>query len=221
MAVPGRTGRPTIALVALGIAIVVSGALAACAGTPSSPGTSGSAAPVPVDATAARAAIEAAKLDDSASLEAVARFRFTKPGADAARQVLAAGGQVDALWAAIWVYASAAADPAPLKPYLTNGEPSLRVMAAAALVASGDRDGFPVLRDSVADDTALVGSDPPATISGFAVSTLFEYVQGAGAPTPPEDAAQLGAAFAAWPPWLDAHLSAMTYDKTSGTWSAP
>ena len=216
MAAP-RPGRPTLLSVALGLAMAVS-MLAACS-TQQTPESTGTAPPV--DASSARRLIEAADLARPETIDALGAVRFTRAGGEAARAVLSAGGSTDVLWAAVWVYASAAGDPATLKPILQNGDPSLRVMAAAAVIASGDRDGFTVLRDALGDDSSLAGSHPPLTISGFAVATLFQYAGGTGAPTETDDASQLAGVVDAWRGWLQSHAATLVFDQGNGTWSAP
>ena len=58
-----------------------------------------------------QALIETADLTDGSSLDNIGTLRFTQAGADAARAVLQAGGSSDALWAALWGYASAGTVP--------------------------------------------------------------------------------------------------------------
>ena len=124
----------------------------------------------------ALAAIRAANLDSESSVEALRMVRFTEAGTRAAREFLASGGgDDDPLWAAAWLYASAATDTAPLVPLLDNRDASIRVMAAAALAALEHEGGIAVLRKERGNTEPLRGSEPPITIAACSELTLERY----------------------------------------------
>ncbi len=100
------------------------------------PPTSDSSSSDP-DVAAARAAIDAANLDDPASLSAVDAVRFTDAGAVAAANAIQDGASGDALWAATLVYGTVGSDPAVLQPLLGNDDPTIRALAAATVLSLG------------------------------------------------------------------------------------
>ena len=130
------------------------------------------AAAAPGSADQATAAIRAADLDSEATLEALRVVRFTEAGTRAARDFLASGGEGDPLWAATWLYASAASDTAPLVPLLESRDASVRVMAAAALAALEHPGGIAALRAERRNQAPLRGSEPPITVAAFAELSL-------------------------------------------------
>ena len=132
-------------------------------------------AAVPGGADRAMAAIRAADLDSEATLEALRVVRFTEAGTRAARDFLASGGEGDPLWAATWIYASAAADTAPLVPLLDSRDASVRVMAAAALAALEHPGGIEVLKAERRNPAPLRGSEPPITIAALSELSLERY----------------------------------------------
>ena len=170
---------------------------------------------------AAREQIEAADLGNEQTIDALEGIRFTPAGEEAARAVLTSSASGDVLWAATWVYASSATDPAPLAPFLQNADASIRAMAAATLVARGDQSGFDALAGLLAEAGNLRGSSPPISIGGFAAFTLSRSVQAADAPLPPATAADLAAVEEEWSAWLQAHGDALVFDAESGTWTQP
>jgi hypothetical protein len=160
------------------------------------------------DVGTARSKIEAADLSNEATIDALAGIRFTPAGKQAARDVLAAGASGDVLWAATWVYASSAQDPAPLLPLLQNTDPTIRALSAAALVALGERAGFAALRASVPSVDPLRGSLPAMTVGDFAVATLTRYVETTEVP-------------ADWDTWLGQHAEQLQFDPSHGVWKLP
>jgi hypothetical protein len=136
---------------------------------------SAAAAPAAGGAGQPLAAIRAADLDSEATLSALRLARFTEAGTRAARDFLTSGGDGDPLWAAAWLYASAATDTAPLVPLLDNRDASVRVMAAAALAALEHEGGIAVLRKERGNTATLRGSEPPITIAAFSELTLERY----------------------------------------------
>ena len=187
------------------------------------PSADQTARPSAADVAAARQKIASADLGNPDTIDKLEGVRFTPAGEQAAREVLAsasASGR-DALWAATWVYASSATEPAPLRPLLENGDASIRTMAAAALVALGDRSGFGALEASLSDADQLRGSHPPISIGGFTLYTLSRYVQAADAPEPPQSEQELADVQARWADWLQRHGNDLQFDAQSGTWNAP
>ena len=179
------------------------------------------AMPSDADVTAARQKIESADLGSPKTIDELEGVRFTAAGEQAARDVLASASGRDALWAATWVYASSATEPAPLRPLLENGDASIRTMAAAALVALGDRSGFGALEASLSDADQLRGSHPPISVGGFTLDTLSRYVHAADAPEPPQSGQELANVQARWADWLQRHGNDLQFDAPSGTWNAP
>ena len=93
---------------------------------------------------------------------------------DGAQLYWESGGEGDPLWAATWIYASAA-DPAPLVPLLDSRDASVRVMAAAALAALEHPGGIEVLKAERRNPAPLRGSEPPITIAAFSELSLERY----------------------------------------------
>jgi hypothetical protein len=171
------------------------------------------------DASECRHRIDATNLADAATIQAVDACRYTAAGEQAAREALAAGGSPDQLWAALWVYSTSANDPTPLVPFATNSDPSVRAMAAATLVAFGDRSGFGALEQLLDEPAQLRGSLPPIGVSTFSMNTLARYVVADGAPTvAPADTAALAGA---WRTWLTTNGAALTYSVADVTWTLP
>ena len=171
----------------------------------------------PAVVTAALAAINAARLDDPASIAAVDALRFQDGAADAAAQALAGGAQGDARWAAAWVYASSGVDAAPLRALLPDPDPSIRAIAAAALVAWGDESGIPVLVGLAGADEVLRGSIPPLPVSAYAAGMLGRFINGpaiAPGTTPSE-------ALRSWGTWTSQHAADLRFDAALGTWAVP
>ena len=212
------------ALVAAGVFVLC--LLVGCQPTPPVPATATPASavvePSPLaDASDCRARIEAIKLDDVNAIDDVDECRFIDGGAQAASDVLAAGGSRDQLWAAVWVYGSSGTDPAPLRPMLSNADASIRVMAAAALVRLGDSTGLAELETALADPDYVVGSYPPLTVAAFAELTLSRYVSGVDAPNGPSATSDTGALVSAWQAWLADHRACLVFDASKGEWAAP
>ena len=174
--------------------------------------------PAPVDC---RKRIEAANLVEPETLDSIAACRFTVEGFHAARDVLAAGGSDDVIWAAIWVYAPGAWDPAPLRPILERDDPTLRVLAAAGLVALGDETGFDVLAAQTTNRDHLSGSEPPIPIREFVVGTLYRYVGAEGAPGRWTTYEEYLTVDKRWTDWLKANDWKLTFDAETGQWIVP
>jgi hypothetical protein len=187
-------------------------------GSPAATGSIPAASVNPVELEAASAVVKSANLADADSIAAVEGIRFTPSGTDAARTILESNPTGDLLWAATWVYASSGTDPKVLTPLLGNPDPSIRVMAAAALVAAGDRSGYAILSASLADTGTFRGSRPIISIAGFAASTLSSYVEAGDAPARPADEADVAAVVPLWTTWLSAHEKSLQFDRASGTW---
>jgi hypothetical protein len=185
------------------------------------PAPSETASPTPSAVASAVAAIEGADLSNDDSLDALDRIRLTPEGRDAARAILERGpGNASQAWAAIVVYAATGNDPAPLRPFAADANPSVAVLAAATLVAFGDAAGFATLEKALSSEQVLAGSHPPRMIGDFALSTLERYVQGANVPTVgPESTVE--DYLADWTAWLDGHAAGLAFNSSTGTWAAP
>ena len=177
------------------------------------------ALPDATEVAAARQLIETANLANDDTINALEGVRFTPAGEVAARAILASTADGDVLWAATWVYASSATDPGPLVPLLANADASIRVMAAATLIALGDRAGFAVLATSLPDTGQLRGSVPPMGIGSFALFTLSRYLDAPDIPAPPASEEEIPAAAAAWASWLGGHADDLRFDAPSRTWT--
>ena len=171
------------------------------------------------EVVAAASAIDAAKTGDPVSMGTLQSLRFTDTGTQAARQRIEAGATGDALWAATWLYATAGTDPAPLVPLLTNEDSTIRVMAAAALMALGSEDGFDVLVDAISSDDQLRGSEPPTTVARFAARTLDRYTD-AGLSGPAGTPAEKAESARRWSAWLEASHSSLRFDAETGMWAS-
>ena len=220
-------GRAAIGLVAI-IATVVFGCATSSnqSATPSGsttpadspsfdPGPGPSREPGPSNC---RERIEAADLLDPEAMDSIAACRFTVEGFHESRDVLAAGGSDDVMWAAIWLYAPGASDPAPLRPILDREDPTLRVLAAAGLVALGDASGFNVLAASATNTENFSGSHPPISIREFVVGTFFRYVAADGAPGRWTTYEEYLSIDKRWGEWVTAHAGDMTFDSDTGQW---
>ena len=203
-----------------GTAVATAGAAAgpSAAASAGEPGSAPSLPPAdPAAVATVRTLIDAARLDDPVTLDAVGAARFDEGAPEAAAQALADGVAGDTRWAAVWIYASSGVDPAVLRPVLEDLDPSLRALAAAALTAWGDSAGIPVLADLVGLPDRLEGSYPPTSVGDFAAGTLARFVSGPS--LDPGATSEVHAA--AWGSWLTQHDPAtLVYDTEAGTWSA-
>jgi hypothetical protein len=170
-----------------------------------------------VDASDCRRLFQEVDLEKDATVGAVGECRWVELGVEVARDVLAAGGSRDQMWAAVWVYGTSGTDPAALRPMLAYDEPSISTMAAGALLPLGDRDALELLGAAVSDTDILLGSRPPTTISAYAQYILGRFVIADDTPArlgiAPDDSAD------AWLAWLERHGDALVYDPTTGEWS--
>lgn len=227
----------TLASGFLVLAIAASAAISGCQGAPTtqSPGTpptagttaapgssdapSGNVTPAPGEGAiaAARAAIDAADLADTTTLETLAGIRFTDEGAIAAGQAIQGGATGDALWAATWIYTAFGTDPEILVPVLSSADSTVRAMAAAALLAWGRREAADALVALLSSEGGIRGSEPPLTISAFAAATLDRFVDG---PTIAAGATREERT-AAWSTWLGANGASMQFDLDAARWDVP
>ena len=210
-----RSPRTTVLLGLL----LVAGVTAGCS---SAPATTANAART-ADARTPDQVIRATTIADPASMNALSGTRF-RPGAAAAAATILAGHPTgDLLWAATWVYASVGADAAVLTPLLADPDPTIRLIAASALMSLGDRSGFSVIAASLPVADPMRGSEPVISIGAFASTRLERYVTAAGVPAPPTiDADADAVVYAAdWAAWLADHQGALRFDVGSGTWTAP
>jgi hypothetical protein len=124
----------------------------------------------------------------------------------------------------LWVYGSAGTDPDPLRPLLVYDDASIRIMAAAILLSLGDDSAVAVVREALATDTLLTGSEPPISIRQYAVNTLARYVTGSDVPQSPDEIAEEDDGTAAagdWQEWLSANGDSLVFDQSSATWAVP
>jgi hypothetical protein len=204
--------------------------LAGCGGappaTPASTGLAGQTAGLggsPANAGSVEVAastLQATKLDDDASLAALEGIRFTPAGTEAAARLLGSGATGDVLWAATYVYASAGADPTPLRSLAGSSTASLtiRTMAGAGLLAAGDVAGFGPLLLALAASEQMDGAAPAGYLWEFAADVLERYTHtgfGPGlAATDPERATIV----AHWQTWLDTNRDRLRFDATTHLW---
>lgn len=167
------------------------------------------------EVVAARQAIDQIDLADPVSLEAVDAIVFTDASVLAAAAALDEGVSGGALWAATYLYASGGSDPAVLEPFLEDPDPTVRAMAAAAVLSWGSASGAAVLVDLIADDRFMAGAHPPRTLSAFALATLARFIAGPDVP----DGTESGAAADLWRSWLEEHGGRLAFHD--GRWSLP
>jgi len=207
-----RTGRIVVAALTTTV-------LTACTGGGGSSSANGPGGSDSATVGQAHQVIDATDLSDPATIAAVEKIRFTDGGVQAAREAIEAGADGDPLWAATWVYATSGTNPAPLQPLLQNGDPSIRVMAAAALVSLGEPAAFDVLVSAVATGEPLRGSFPPQSISAFATFTLSRYTGVDLGNTENASAAAIKKASDDWTAWLAQNRDDLTFDAAAKTWS--
>jgi hypothetical protein len=207
---PSRIGVGVLCL----LLVVVTAA--ACSTQPPATGT-----PNAASARTADQIIRATNLADAASIDALARVRFDTGAVAAAATILAEHPVGNLLWAATWVYASAGTDPGVLRPLLADADPTIRLLAASALVAMGDRSGFAVISASLGRADGVTGSQPRVSIGAFAASRLERYVVAADVPAPPETTEDADSLGGRWVAWLRDHDSALRFDAGRGTWTVP
>jgi hypothetical protein len=168
---------------------------------------------------AAEQTIRDVRLNDPESLAALDEIRFDETGAAAAGSLLATHPTADLLWAATYVYASSGQDAAPLRGLLVEADATVRVMAAAGLVARGDQAGFEPLVGALTDRDLLAGSEPPQEVWTFATSTLIRYAGRQGpVQSPSAGADELATGQRAWTQWLQASGDSLRFDPVRGTW---
>jgi hypothetical protein len=187
----------------------------------SAPGSGGPASSASADAVAAAAAaIGAAKLTDGTSLGTLEGVRFTAAGIQAAAGVIAAGGTDDALWAATYVYASSARDPAPLRSLArsTTASASVRTLAAAGLVGLGDIDGFEPLIAGLRTPEPMAGADPAGTIWEFAAGVLRRYTTAGLGPDLAASDAERTTIAGQWTTWFEANKGKLRFDQPTQVW---
>ena len=171
---------------------------------------------------AATGILNAAKLADRESLDALEGIRFTPAGTAAAAAVLGAGPTGDALWAATYVYASSPGDSAPLLTVAASStaSASVRVMAAAGLTAAGKLEGLDALVGLLGAAGAMDGAEPPDSVWAVAADVLERYTHaGVGPPGAGDEAARTASA-AAWSAWLAAKRDHLRFDAPNALWVA-
>jgi hypothetical protein len=203
-----------------GAVVVLLAALAGCMTTPPVPSPTAGQPVAITDAGECRRLIEAVNLADDATIKAVEGCRFSPAGAEAAISVLASSTSPDALWAALWVYSASGSDAAPVQAFATSTDPTLRAMAAATLIALGDRSGLVAAQNLLAESGLLRGSFPPIPISSFVMATLTQYVVGADAPVS-DGSGDVATDAQAWATWLGTHGDSLQFSDSDGVWRVP
>jgi hypothetical protein len=164
----------------------------------------------PAAVAQAKALIEGGRPADPGSLQAVgARVLFTRSGGEAARSILESSTDRDALWTALWVFGTSGVETAPLLPILRHEDSSIRTIAAAGAVGMGASEGFDVLKEALASESEVLGSEPPITLQGFALNVLEGFVD-----APPESAPE-------WSSWLSANSANLLFDPITRIWRVP
>jgi hypothetical protein len=164
--------------------------------------------------------LEAADLTDDASLREVDAIADAQATVDAAAGLIADEATGDALWSAVYVYANGGDDPSVLVPLLAHPDPTIRAMAAAGAIATGERAGFEPLVAALTDTSTMSGSEPPLPIWEFATGTLARYT-GVGENGPPFDANARRRLLGQerWTAWLSENLDDLAFDPEAGGWS--
>ena len=175
--------------------------------------------PSPVDASAAEAALRAARLADPATFESLERVRSSPAATAVARRILEAGESGDVRWVAAWVYSTAGEDPAPLVPLLADGDVSLRVIGAAGLLERGDARGFEPLIEALGHAETMTGTAPPRTVWAASTAVLVRMTGNADL-GPPFDGHErvVKAAQARWQTWLSENRARLRFDPEAGEW---
>jgi hypothetical protein len=207
-------------VVLLGVALVAVACSGDPAGKPGAQGNNSPSAAAGSDVVAAASILSAARLADQESLGALEGIRFTTAGTQAAAAALAAGASGDALWAATYVYASSADDPAPLLLVVANpaASASVRTMAAAALLWLGKAEGFDPLIAGLGVADPMAGAEPAVTVWEFAASVLERSTSATIAPAANRDEATRAAVASAWSAWLTANHEHLRFDPASHLW---
>jgi hypothetical protein len=205
------------------LALAWGGTLAGCTAIPPVP-TTAPPASVPAaitDPAECKRLIAAVDLTKPETIDAARSCRWEAAGTEAAADVLGQTATRDQLWAAVWIYGTQGTDPAPLRPMLQNADPSVRTMAAGALIRLGERAAIDVLQASLSDDDVLAGSKPPVTISAFVVAALGRMIVASGSPAQPTGEPDQTTLASAWRDWLAANASELAYDSDAGGWKLP
>ena len=156
-------------------------------------------------AAEAKEALDQVRFDDEDSIDRVAALRHTADGMRVAKEALATGAAGAQRWAAVWILVSSGGDVAAVRPLLEDPEASIRLMAAADLVARGDATGFDPLVKLLSVEETVKGSRPPASVKALAARTFARFT-GEKSET-------------AWPAWLEKNRAKLRFDAELGTWS--
>jgi hypothetical protein len=198
--------------------------LTACSSAPTGAPGAGSPAPADsvagVDLGASTAILKAAKLGEPESLGALEGIRFTATGTQAAAALLAGGASGDELWAATYVYASSATDPAPLLSVAgsATASASVRAMASAALLSLGKAEGFAPLVAVLGAAGPMEGAEPPEGAWEFAARTLERYTHAGFAEPATNDEAARTATATQWSGWLATNSGHLRFDSGTKLW---
>jgi len=173
------------------------------------------------DAPSATSVLQATQVNDPDTVDAAAWLRFSDDGVAAAAALLGQTGlAAGARWAAVYVYGNGGEDPAPLVPYAADPDPSVRLIAAAALIARGRGEGFAPAVDALTDTSMVTGTLPPCPSWVLAAQTLVRATARADL-GPPLDADDRLRRLSqdAWRRWLTDERPALHFDATTGLWS--
>ncbi len=105
-----------------------------------------------------------------------------------------------------------------LLPLLKSKYASVRTLAAHALLALGDKSGFPVLIDSLGITDRLLQSEPPEPTCGYSNRILMQFSGqdfGFGCSYEKYDSVGKGK----WQQWWQANGASLTYNKENGKYS--
>jgi hypothetical protein len=165
--------------------------------------------------------LRATSFSDPATIGAVDSLWGTEAGVSAAARVLASTTPTyEVLWAATYIYAGAGGDPSVLAALINHSGPTIRLLAAAGLVARGDKRGFKPLVECLGHTEFLTWSRPPRAVWKAAAAHLAQFT-GISELGPPFDAdlAVVAASQRKWQDWLGANENRLTFDSLRGEWN--
>lgn len=179
------------------------------------PSSFAASTPSAADEQQAADLIAHANSSDPSSLDAIeGQLLYTAAGGEAARAALDTGVSGDQLWAALWVYGTTGADPAPVVRYMSDSDPTISALASADDAEMGDVSGFDQLSQLLNDQEAMANAEPPESISEFVVNALASDIVAQSAPSDGGDASQ-------WSDWLSTNRAQLTFDAQTGEWTGP
>ncbi len=169
------------------------------------------------------ALLNAARSDDSASLDAVAWLILEDEGVAAAKALLNRPElDVAVRWAAVYVYGGGGADPEPLLPVLQDADPSVRLLGSdgshRARPLRGIRAGRggPQRRADSARQQAA-GDEVESGGAGLVRHTLRADL----GPPLDADAPLRARCQQRWQDWLSSALPSLRFDPATAEWTSP